>query len=366
MKRVNAIMVMVILVAATVFQSCQKNEIEPINNNNSILPDRFMVEIPNAISNYSTNKSSNVDTLQGNDIYEHLRNFIHVGESAAEIVNDIIWTIAANNLSQPMSFTFIGDDDGRVKHVVIIENSQFENHIWQYQMTITDEGASVVNGNIAMQIFWDKNPIDGVAILNPYNIDRNFEYPEVMYRIDYSETGSMGYNSHMIVSVVNLPMEDPLEEPYSMKTMKMFVGKDGDVVSLYGNSEHPNALFINGDVGFDWAFVAAGSDNANIGVAEVGLPGNMLDEFDRDVLLVDHSIKNVFTQQIYDVWPSIDSSSVQAFLYNTEAPGFFDQGGFVQGGISPGPQYNALLAKIPYLIPYNPAYIHALTIGFKE
>ena len=366
MKRLNVILISVLVITATLFQSCKKNEIEPINSNNSILPERFMVEIPDAISSYSSYKSSNVDTLQGNDIYEHMRTFIHVGEQAAEIVSEIIYVIAANNLSQPMSFTFIGEDDGRVKHVVIVENSQFEDHMWEYQMTITDEGTSETNDNVAMQIFWDKNPIDGIAILNPYNIDRNFEYPEVMYRIDYSEISHLGYESHMIVSVANLPLEDPLDNPYSMKTMKMFVGKNGDVVSLYGNSEHPNALFINGDVGFDWAFIAAGSNSEDIGVAEVGLPGNTLDSFDRDVLLVDHSIKNVFTQQIYDVWPTIDSASVQAFLYNTDAPGFFDHGGFVQGGTSPGPQYNPLLAKIPYLIPYNPAYIHSLTIDFKD
>ena len=41
-----------------------------------------------------------VDTLNGNDIYEHLANFIYVGEEAAEIVQNIISVISTYNLSQ--------------------------------------------------------------------------------------------------------------------------------------------------------------------------------------------------------------------------------------------------------------------------
>ncbi len=367
MKRLNVIFAVAVLISAMFFQSCNKNEtVEPNKNDQSILPANFKVDIPDALSGTNYFKDSNVDTLQGNDIYQHMRTFIYVGDQAADIVNEIIHVIAVNNLNQPMSFSFISDDDGRTKHVVIIENSVFEGITWEYQMTITDEGAESFD-NTALQIFWNKNPIKGIALLNPYNIDRTTseDYKEAMYRIDYSEIFEFGYETHMIVTLTGLPVADPLEDPYSMKTMKMFVGKNANIISVFGNTDHPNAKFFNDEVGFDWAFAAAGDKILDIGVAEVGLPGNTLNSSNRNTLLVDNSIKNVFTNQIYEIWPWIDSTSVQSFLYNTEAPGFFDHGGFVQGGTAPGTQYNSLLGILPNLTPYNPAEINELEIEFK-
>jgi len=331
------------------------------------MPERFKVDIPSSISSAYVYKDSNIDTLQGNDIYEHLRTFIHVGEGAADIVGDIILVIALHNLSQPMEFTFTSDDDGRLKHVEIVENAPFEGYTWQYKMTITDEGpATTEDENIALQIFWDKNPIKGIALLNPYNIDRNTDpvFAETMYRIDYSEAGELGYSHHMIVTIDGLPLPEPLEDPYAISTMKMFVGKNGDVVSVFGNTEHPNATFFTGEVGFDWAFTAAGKDSEDIGVAEVGLPSNTLDSDDRYTLLVENSIRNVFEEQIYAVWPWIDPETVEAYLYNTEAPGFFDHDGFVQGGSAPSQNYNELLNIIAGLTPYNPLDINQLEIEF--
>ncbi len=368
MKRLNVIFAAAVLFTAMFFQSCNKNEtVEPNPNDQSILPANFMVEIPSALSGADYYKDSNVDTLQGNDIYQHLRSFIWIGDQAAIIVNEIIHVIAANNLSQPMTFTYVSDDDGRTKEVVIIANSTFEGYTWEYQMTITDID-SENSDNTAMQIFWNKNPIKGIALVNPYNLDRttSTEYQETMYRIDYSEMFEFGYETHMIVTIDGLPVADPLEDPYSIKTMKMFVGKNSNLISVYGNSDHPNAKFFNDEVGFDWAFAAAGDRILDIGVAEVGLPRNTLNSSNRNTLLVENSIKNVFTNQIYEVWPWIDSTSVQSYLYNTDAPGFFDHGGFVQGGTSPGTQYNPLLGILPGLTPYNPAEIDDLEIEFKQ
>lgn len=355
-----------ILITAMMFQSCQKEEDAPAPQQQNILPERFKVEIPSSISSVSYYKNGQIDTLQGNDIYEHMRTFIHVGEHAADVVGDIIVAISLYNLSQPMSFTFTGDD-GRQKFVVIVENATFEGYQWQYKLTITDTGPSGLEpDNTAMQIFWDKDPIKGIAILKPYNIDRNTDpiFDETMYRIDYSEGGELGYTHHMIVSIDGLPLAEPSVEPYSVSTLKMFAGKNGDIVSVYGNSEHPNATFFTGETGFDWAFTAAGKTSSDIGVAEVGLPSNVLNSDDRYTLLVENSIKNVFTEQIYAAFPWIDPETVQTYLYNTEAPGFFDHNGFVQGGAPPSSEYNPLVSIIAGLTPYNPYTIHQLEINF--
>ena len=57
--------------------------------------------------------------------------------------------------------------------------------------------------------------------------------------------------------------------------------------------------------------------------------------------------------------------SVNAYFYNTEAPGFFSKQGFVQGGTSPGTGYDHLEGRLPNLSPYNPKEITNLFIDFK-
>ncbi|MCD4735669.1 MAG: hypothetical protein K8R53_06465, partial [Bacteroidales bacterium] len=160
--------------------------------------------------------------------------------------------------------------------------------------------------------------------------------------------------------------EEPVVDPYSAKTVKMFVGKTGDYISVYGNSEHPNAQFFTNEVGFDWAFTASSHEIKNIAVAEVGLPPNTLSSYSRQVILEEYSIKNVFTEQIYELWPWIDTTTVQSYLYHTEAPGYFDYAGFVQGGLAPADEYAPLENIVLGLTPYNPKEIYLLEIAFKE
>ena len=337
----------------------------------SILPERFGVDIPNSLSSeygVSNGRTSAIDTLKGNEIYSHLNLFINVGEEAAEIVGDIIRGIAIYQINKPMSLSFESDEDGRTKNLVVKENPSFDGETWEFMLTITDAASeSELDEGKGLQIFWNRYPIKGVAILKPYNIDRdeNYEFEEAIFRIDYSETGEHGYENSMIVSIANLPVADPLDEPYSMKTLKMFAGKDGDKIDVYGNSNHPNATFLAGNTGFNWAFVASGSESSDIGVAEVGLPPSNLDEPSKETLLDYYSIKNVLSREIYEVWPNINQESVDAFLFNTGAPGYFDNHGFISGGDSPGEAYNDLEFRLSLLSPYNPKDISNLEIAFK-
>lgn len=349
--------------------SCEQNP-GPGLNEDSILPDQFGIDIPDAISfEASQFKSKSVEPINGNIIYNHLASFIHVGESGAEIVGDIIKGIAIYEINKPMSFSFNGDDDGRVKNLDVTEDSYFDGVTWEFELTITDaESEGNADGGMALQIFWNRSPRAGIAILKPFNIDRDHDanLPDAVFRIDYTEDSDRGYDAHMMVAVSGLPVLDPLENPYSMGTLKMFVGKKGDVVDVYGNSDHPNATFFNSDSGFNWAFVASGDDNLNIGVAEVGLPASNLDEPSRAVLLDTYSIKNVFTEQIYEVWPNISPESVETFLLNTSPPGYFDNHGFVKGGESPSNDYTLLADRLQSLSPYNPKEVANMTIVFGK
>ncbi|MEZ5072050.1 MAG: hypothetical protein R2751_14115 [Bacteroidales bacterium] len=169
----------------------------------------------------------------------------------------------------------------------------------------------------------------------------------------------------MIVSIAGLPSVDPLLAPFAMDGMKMFVGKTGDVVDVYGNSSHPNAKFLTEKVGYNWAFVASGSDSENIAVAEVGLPLSSLDADDRETLLVENSVYNVLYNEVKTVWPDASDEILNAWLSNTDAPGFFDEDGFVKGGEAPGDDYLPLIERIQGLSPYNPLEIATLEIAFN-
>lgn len=353
-----------LLIMVLTLSSCQKDDIEPIQKPESIIPERFMVEIPGSISSADALKNTQVDTLQGNQIYEHLRTFIAVGEFGAELAQNVMLAIATFNLNRPLEITFISDEDGRTKHISIIENVSFEESNWQYRLTMTD----VESSGIGMQVFWNLLPLKGIAIINPYNINRNSEeiYENTNFRTDYSEAGEFGYDAHMIVSLTGFPLPDPISQPFALDKMKMFVGRSGDIVSLYGNSLHPNAMFFTNQTGFNWAFVAAADEAQDIAVAEVGLPPMDLDASDRETLLSTYSVKNVLSNQILSVWPGINPDLLNAYLYNTEAPGYFNQQGFVQGGTPPSTAWQVLEQLILDLTPYNPVHILDLNVGFDE
>ena len=88
----------ILLFAALFFTACQKDEV-PGPQNQDILPENFKVDIPDALSyQESLLKGAMIDTLKGNEVYCHLGTFIWVGESAAEIVEDIIRALATPTL----------------------------------------------------------------------------------------------------------------------------------------------------------------------------------------------------------------------------------------------------------------------------
>ncbi len=356
-----------ILMAALVFTGCKKDNFE-----SSELPANFKVDIPNSISSFDNTKSVKVDAVGGDEIYQHMRMFIAVGESSADIVQSIIYAIKQYNLDEAQTFSYTSDDDGRIKNVTIEENVEFDGTTWQYGLTMTDaESEGGDKDGKGLQIFWNNNPVKGVAILYPYNINRKDSteaWNKGMFRIDYSEAQEYGYEKSMIVSISDIPVS--ADDVYGLDGMKMFVGKNGDVVDVYGNSAHPNAYFFNSDKGFDWAFVASGNQTSDLGVAEVGLPPYNLDENSRTVLLKDYSIYNVFTDLItewyYDsTGTTIDSLTLAAYLQNTKAPGFFNKNGFLQAETAPSADFNALVTNIEALSPYNPKYIADLKVEFK-
>ena len=362
------------LFASVLFTSCENNEmVEPQQD---LLPNSFSVDIPNSLSNQNSVKNGRIngriseDTLKGNDIYLHLNTFIAVGEGAADLVEEFIEGIRKYKIDRIQSLTYISEDDNRKKNLLVLSNVTFENQTWDYQLTVTDANSEGdADGGKALQIFWNKSAkVKGIAIVKPFHCDRNgnTHAPDAMFRIDYTEGGASGYDAQMEVSISGLPLPSPLDDPFAVSTLKMFAGKKGDVVDVYGNTNHPNAILFSGNAGFNWAFVASGNDLKNIGVAEVGLPPSKLDETDRTVLLKEYAIKKVFTKEITTLWPGISQTLLDAYLTNTAAPGYFDnKKGFLVGGKSPGADWDVLANRLSALSPYNPKNISNLSVNFK-
>lgn len=353
--------------------SCEKENENTTVDQTSIIPDKFKVDIPSSISQGKTTKKSGnlaaADTFQGAEIYRNLRVFIFVGEGAGDLVA-IFKAIKVYNINKPMSLSFSGDDDQRAKNLVVKENQSYNGKMYKFQLTITDVSSSTQpDSGKALQVFWNTKPVEGVAIIKPYNCDRIKEVrnPDLIYRIEYSEVANANYDAHMIVEIDRTSIDNA---EFAMSALKMFVGKKGNRVDVYGNSEHPNARFFTNDKGFSWAFVGSGYTNENIGVAEVGLPPMGIDNADRNTLLVDYSIKNVLTSEINKWFEAKfgfkpDSTSLSGYLKNADAPGYFSNNGFVQAGISPNNLYNELDESIKKLVPFNPKDIKELAIDFK-
>ena len=386
MKTRNLFLGMTLVVAALIFTACEMDKTEPTGEY-GILPENFKVDIPNSLSNSnfkSTSfKNTETDTVSGNIIYWHLNTFIAIGEAAADIVEAAIWSIHFYHIEDVIYLSYTSDEDNRVKNLEVIKDVEFRDREWEYQLTITDsESESNADGGVGMQVFWSKNPIEGIAVFKPYNLNRkkNLNAGEAMFSIEYSEKGTGDYEKYMIVEIAGLPLPNAKLEPFSMETMKMFVGKTGDRVDVYGNSNHPNAQFNRNDteaIGFNWAFVASGDDNKDVAIAEVGLPASTADISDRVAILGDNSVKTVLTREMTNfivaeyakvgltLKPEEVALYLTPYLKNADAPGYFNTHGFVQGGVAPNNEYVELETNISSLVPYNPFEISNLVIYFK-
>jgi hypothetical protein len=386
MKTRNFLIGMMTVMSVLFFTSCENSLLDRKNNDSGILPERFKVEIPSALSNAdlkSTLKSTAMDTLNGNHIYAYLNVFIAVGEGAADMVQAIMWHIRAYKIEDVISLTYTSDEDHRVKNLDVISDVEFQGRTWEYQLTITDaESEGNTDGGIGMQIFWNKSPIEGIAIFKPYNINRNKHdgNPDAMASIEYSEKSTSEYDSYMIVDLAGFPFENSVPQNYALESMKMFVGKKGNIIDVIGNSNHPNVRFNIYDTdhsGFDWAFVASGQKNENIAVAEVGLPYSTADISTRTAILGDNSIKKVLTREmtnfVVDAYanagitlqPDEIAAILTPYLKNADAPGYFSNHGFVQGGVAPDNSYTELESRISGLVPFNPMDINNLQIEFN-
>lgn len=381
MKKLSFLLMM-IMAGLVVFQSCKDEEEDTTDDNTqtSILPTSMTLDVPASISSSGSTKSLlavDKKDFQGDDVYEYQRVFIWVAEASATIVDELMTVIGYHGLSRPMTVSFTSEDDGREKTFTVTENASFGGKSYAYLLNMTDQ-----DGGTAMQIFWNQSPVSGVAIINPYNLDRteNPTNEEGMLQIEYTETDAT-YDATMIVSIVGAFEEDDNDD-FAVNNMKMFVGKKGDIFDLYGASNHPKAKLSTDSTvqaGISWAFTARADDQNDVAVCEVALPQNTVSSVSG--LFTDYSINKVFTDLYTSIYqPVVDlgwwteeqlQDTIAYHLENTEAPAYFQEGeGFIGNG-STLPSVTGFTSEFVDLSAlrssvYAPADVAALEIKFQE
>lgn len=326
------------------------------------IPSAFSVEIPTAISSNTgtlTGRTSGDGdgVIEGDEIYESLRYFIYLGEESADILELTLKVAAVMETNNIRSFTFDGEDDNREKRIEITEDVTRGGVSYQYEMVMVD----TENSDQALQLLWNTNPVSGVGILKPYNIDRTDDVSQNAFlRIDYTEDDA-NYDATMTISISGI---EPVENG-DIDNMKMFVGKKGDLIDLMGNSNHPNVVIIDDSFsgGRNYAFVGRGDETSDLGVVKLALPPSSTTTAD---VLEDYSVYSVLEAEINAV-ANLDQSVIDAILIEAQSPAYFNNDGFITSGTDNKPSsFSASFVDLTGMNPFIPNDIKNLEIDFIQ
>jgi hypothetical protein len=335
----------------------------------SILPARFSIDIPEALS-YGDIQNARIDetTLSGDLIYANLRVFIRIGEVSAQTVETIIKGIRRHRIDKPVEIKFRSDWDNRIKFFKVEEKVSAEGKIWDYALNAWDSQDSI----LAFQLYWNTNPIEGVAIMKVFDMNRQLGemFRDWMYKIEYSEANA-NFEKQMTVSVTRPTNSE--DNKWLINNLKMFVGKKGDEVFLHGNTNHPNIWLVDQAFsgGRNYAFVGKANIKQNIGVATVSLPPSSVNSVTD--LLENYSIYNVVKGEVETAFNvtlgGIFDHLYQPYFVNTNAPGYFKRPeGFISSG-SIVPNHVGFTSKfidLSGLKPYLPLSVKELSIIFNQ
>ena len=342
------------------FIACSSDE-EP--NVDIPVPEQFSVDIPSAISSNTGSLSGRTSgdgdgVIEGDEIYESLRYFIHIGEQSAEIVEFTLQVGAVLSANNVRSFRYDGEDDGREKRIDLNEDVTRGGVNYEYEMTMVD----TENEDLALQVLWNTNPVSGLAILNPYHLDRtDLDADESAFlRIDYTEDHA-DYEAAMTVSIAGVVAV----ENGDIDNLKLFVGKNGNIVEVMGNSNHPNINIIDEDYtgGRNYAFVGGGDESTDLGVVKLALPPS---DVDTDDVLVDYSVYAVLEAEINAVAEGyFTEEEINEILAEAGSPAFFNSDGFIQSEIKPD-SFSDEFVDLTGMNPFIPNDIKNLSIDFVQ
>jgi len=361
MKTIKVISVIITL-SAFVFSGCSKDE------SGDSLPDNIIIEISDAISFPASGSTKSaylgVDPLTGEDIYNYLRNFIYLGELSADLVQDMMISLKKHNIKYATIFSYESIYDGKNKNVVVNENVSINDTTWNYCLTVSDEELGT-----ALQLFWNTDPLEVITILQPRAFDfSTTRNPNAMIKIEYSENDP-DYDQTMIVSITKT---DSTSRQY-MSNLKFFAGKNGDIISLYGNSTHPYMALLNKNHtnGRCFCFQARNNVPRDIAIARIALPTIL--QTDMSDIWVDFGVDKVLSEEIDIVYANVTDQEIlndikEIFLANATGPAYFTgEQGFVSnaGDIPDDEGFTKDFMNMTGLTPWTPSEISQMTITFS-
>lgn len=329
------------------------------------IPSQFSVDIPESISENAGGLSGRTSgdgdgIIEGNEIYESLRHFIHLGEESAEILELTLKVGAVLEANNIRSYTFVGDDDSREKRIDIAENVTRGGVSYAYEMIMVD----TENNDQAVQLLWNTNPVVGVGILKPFNIDRTDQDVDqnAFLRIDYSEQDD-NYDATMTISIAGV---EPVDNG-DIDNLKMFVGKKGDIVEVRGNSNHPNVEIIDPNFtgGRNYAFVGRGDESTDLGVVNLWLPASSVttNNFEAGD---QYSVFKVLEAEINAV-TNLTQDQIQSILAEANSPAYFNNDGFITSGADNKPaSFSDTFVDLSGMKPFVPNDIKNLEIDFIQ
>ena len=324
------------------------------------IPDTFTVDIPSSLSSPTGTLSGRTSgdgdgVIEGDEIYESLRHFINIGEQSAEIVEYVLQVGAALEQANVTTFTFTGDEDGREKRIDIVRNSTRGGVTFDYEMTLVD----TEEDDRALQMLWNTSPMTGIAILNPYQLERTTDTsPDVHVRVDYSTINDI-YDEFMLVTISGI---DPIDDG-DIDNLALFAGRVGDEVDVIGNSNHPNLTIIDETFagGRNYAFVGRANENSGIGVAKLALPPSTVNTSN---VLDPYSVFSVLEDEIQSVGIT-DQALIDQILVNAQSPAYFNSSGFISAGPDNVPDgFSSSFIDLSSLTPFIPDDVRTLEVTF--
>ncbi|QSE96100.1 hypothetical protein [Fulvivirga lutea] len=344
------------------YSSCDDEEENTVATE-IVVPENFTVDIPSSISTDANGgltgrtEGDGDGIIEGNEIYQAVPFFIFIGEESARIIELIFPIAAALEQQNVQTLIYTSDDDGRDKEVTINRNVTRGGKEYAYELTTFD----VLDNAQALQMLWNTEPIEGIAIISPYQIDHTDDSePDALLRIDYSEDDP-DYEATMTVYISGI---DP--EVDGLDNLKLWAGRNGNVVDVVGNSNHPGFVLFDANFtgGRNYAFVGRGDETTDIGVINLALPPSNVTT---NNILTEYSVYNVLFGEIDAVAGGFFTpEEIDDILAEANSPAYFnDVQGFITSGLDNQPAgFSNEFIDLSNLTPFVPNDIRTLEVQF--
>lgn len=355
--KTNKILILFILIAGILVSSCSKKK------KGDIVPDNMDINLSDAISIPDLEKKGFIyedSIVSGRDLYQKLRTLIFYGDHAGAIMNQYLSIFEIYEITGPITFSFINDQDGKTKNVVVTDNEDFRNQTWDYLMFVTDELEGA-----ALALYWNVNPRKAIAIFRPKALNSNSIFlRNAFVSIEYNESDQF-FDRTTLIQITNM---DSTLVNY-MSKLKMFIGQKDDIAHIYGNTIHPTAYLVDPTHtgGRSWSFKAKNNIKLDIAVAKCALPHTTMTLDEMPNIWTFYSMDEVLREEIEAVYTDITPTQIDFYLNNAIGSAYFiGPAGFVSNNLDvpEDPGFTNDFLDLTGLEPWTPIDVFNMIISF--